>query len=97
MRDAVRRRPEDCALALSTDAAAEGVIKMAVGRGSGMNASLGLGEQHPGNFTRTLTSGIEFCQLLGLQKKEILRFESNWIKEKFLFLGENERRLFGIF
>jgi len=33
VRGVARRRPEDCALALSTDAAAEGVIKMAEGPG----------------------------------------------------------------
>lgn len=44
VRGMARRRPEDCALALSTNAAAaEGVIKIAEGSG-GMNASLGHGE-----------------------------------------------------
>lgn len=44
VRGVARRRPKDCALALSTNAAAEGVIKIAEGSG-GMNASLGPGER----------------------------------------------------
>lgn len=64
VRGVARRRSEDCALALSTNAT-EGVIKMAEGSG-GMNASLGLSEQHPWNFTRTYWWYRDFCQLLGL-------------------------------
>jgi len=48
-RGAARCRPEDCAPALSTDAAAERVIAMAEGS-DGMNVSAGPGKSHPRNF-----------------------------------------------